>query len=241
MPSSQTNFSWWVSLDNVVTSSSPRALLASSQRWPPSVGGVPPLGFGFMAVGEEAVGISSREASPCQCHLGCLPGMMCPLAQGNLPVWWVEVWAAPQDLVSLGWNSVMHVQMCLTLPRIGAPSLPWSCWPLSLPLVEEPWWDLALGWRRSDCQGVALWVLALPWWIAGCPLLGKWVCLQAGLCLWPVTWVGRLSRGPHTHSALLGRQPESSSWGVGGPPVGWPFCRWHCWCLLPLGGSDAPL
>ena len=46
-------------------------------------------GPGVLAVGEEVVGISSKEA--CQHHLGCSPGMMYPLVGGNLLVWWAEV------------------------------------------------------------------------------------------------------------------------------------------------------
>ena len=64
MLSSQTNFHQLSSMDDLVASSLPRALLASSQRWPTSVVGVPALGPGVSAVGEEAAGISFREASP---------------------------------------------------------------------------------------------------------------------------------------------------------------------------------
>ena len=52
MSSSQTNFCWWAWMDDLVASSPPRALLASSQRWPVSAGGAPPLGPGVLAVGE---------------------------------------------------------------------------------------------------------------------------------------------------------------------------------------------
>ena len=64
MPSSQTNFCQQALMDDLVASSPPRALLASSQRWPVSVGGALPLGPGVSSGGEETVGISSREASP---------------------------------------------------------------------------------------------------------------------------------------------------------------------------------
>ena len=50
-------------MNHFVASSSPRALLASSHRWPASAGGAPLLGPGVSAVGEGAVGTSSREAS----------------------------------------------------------------------------------------------------------------------------------------------------------------------------------
>ena len=59
-------------MDNLVASSSPRAWLASSQRWPVSARGVLPLGHGALAVGEMAVGISSREASPILVSSGAL-------------------------------------------------------------------------------------------------------------------------------------------------------------------------
>ena len=51
-------------MDNLIASSSPRALLASSQRRPASLGGAPPLGPGVSAEGKGAAEISSREAYP---------------------------------------------------------------------------------------------------------------------------------------------------------------------------------
>ena len=72
MPSSQTNFCWWTSMDDLVASSPPRVLLASSQRWLASSVGAPPLGPGVSAVGKEAAGISSREASPISASSGVL-------------------------------------------------------------------------------------------------------------------------------------------------------------------------
>ena len=50
-------------MENLVASRSPRALLASLQRRPASLEGVPPLGPGVSARGKRTVGISSREAS----------------------------------------------------------------------------------------------------------------------------------------------------------------------------------
>ena len=64
MPSSQANFCLWASMDDLVASSTPRAWLASSQRWPASAGGVLLLGPGVSAVGEVVAGISAREVSP---------------------------------------------------------------------------------------------------------------------------------------------------------------------------------
>ena len=59
-------------MDDLVASSSPRALLAFSWRWPTSLGGVPLLGLGVSAMGEGTVGISSREASPISASSGAL-------------------------------------------------------------------------------------------------------------------------------------------------------------------------
>ena len=50
-------------MEDLIDSSSPKALLALSWRWAASEEGVPPLGPAVLAVGEEAVGISSREVS----------------------------------------------------------------------------------------------------------------------------------------------------------------------------------
>ena len=50
-------------MDDLIASSPPRALLASSQRWPASGGGALWLHLGVSAVGEGAAANSSREAS----------------------------------------------------------------------------------------------------------------------------------------------------------------------------------
>ena len=72
MPSSQTNFCQWASMEDLIDSSSLKALLASSQRWAASEGGAPPLGPGVSDLGEEAVGISYREASSISASSGVL-------------------------------------------------------------------------------------------------------------------------------------------------------------------------
>ena len=59
-------------MDDLVASSSPRSLLASSQRWPASVGVALLLGPGVSAVGKGVVGISSRESSPISASSGVL-------------------------------------------------------------------------------------------------------------------------------------------------------------------------
>ena len=90
MPSFQTNFHQSALMDDLVASSSPGAFLTSFHRWSASLAGVQLLGPGVLAMGEGAVGISSREASPSQHHLGCSPGRMCPLDQKDLPIWGAE-------------------------------------------------------------------------------------------------------------------------------------------------------
>ena len=59
-------------MDNFIASSPPRALLASSHRWPVSVEGVPLMGPGVLAVGQVAVGISSGKASAISASSGAL-------------------------------------------------------------------------------------------------------------------------------------------------------------------------
>ena len=59
-------------MDDLVASSSPRALLASLQRWLVSLVGVLLLGPSVSGMGEGAAGISPREASPISASLGVL-------------------------------------------------------------------------------------------------------------------------------------------------------------------------
>ena len=40
MPNSETSFHWWASIEDWIASQSPKALLASSQRWAMSKGGM---------------------------------------------------------------------------------------------------------------------------------------------------------------------------------------------------------
>ena len=61
MPSSQTNFCWWVLMDDIVASSSPRALLAFIWRWPASLAGVLLLDPGVLAMCKGAAGISASS------------------------------------------------------------------------------------------------------------------------------------------------------------------------------------
>ena len=143
MLNSEINFCWQASMKDLIASRSLRALLASSQRWVTSGGGVSLLGSGVSAVG-EGVGISSREASSISALSGHSPGMMCPLAWENLPLWCAKVWPGPPAPTSLGWSSLIHAQMCIIPPGIGALSPPWSCWPLLPHFAEEAWQGLQL-------------------------------------------------------------------------------------------------
>ena len=63
IPNSQTAFCLQVSMDDLVASSSSRALLAFSWSWPMFAGGVMLLDLGVTAMGEMVVGISPNEAS----------------------------------------------------------------------------------------------------------------------------------------------------------------------------------
>ena len=63
IPSSQTAFHLWVSMDDLVANSSSRALLAFSQSWPMSAGSMTFLNLGNTAMGEMVVGTSPNEAS----------------------------------------------------------------------------------------------------------------------------------------------------------------------------------
>ena len=72
MPSSQTTFCLQALMDDLVASSSSRALLAFSQSWPTSVGGVTLLDPGVAAMGEMVVGTSSREVSAISMSFGVL-------------------------------------------------------------------------------------------------------------------------------------------------------------------------
>ena len=59
----QTAFCLWVSMDDLVASSSSRALLAFSWSWPTAAGGVSLLDLGVAAMGEMVVGTPPYEAS----------------------------------------------------------------------------------------------------------------------------------------------------------------------------------
>ena len=72
IPSSQTAFCIWASMDDLVANSSSRALLAFSQSWPTSAGGVMLLDLGVTAMGEMVVGTSPNESSAISMSSGAL-------------------------------------------------------------------------------------------------------------------------------------------------------------------------
>ena len=69
IPSSQTAFHLWASMDDLVANNSSRALLAFSQIWPASAGRVTLLDLGAAAMGEMVVG-TSNELPPSRCCPG---------------------------------------------------------------------------------------------------------------------------------------------------------------------------
>ena len=72
MPSSQTTFHLWALMDDLVASSSSRALLVFSQNWLASPRGTMLLDPGVMAMAEMVVGTSSREASAISTSFGVI-------------------------------------------------------------------------------------------------------------------------------------------------------------------------
>ena len=72
IPSSQTAFCLQASMDDLVASSSSMALLAFSQSWTTSAGGVMLLDLGVTAMGEMVVGTSPNEASAISTSSGAL-------------------------------------------------------------------------------------------------------------------------------------------------------------------------
>ena len=92
MPRSQTNFCQQMLMDDVVASSSPRALLASFWRCEASSTGVLQLGPGVLAMGKGAAGISSREATP--------------MSASSRALTWEDVSTGPERSPNLGGRGV---------------------------------------------------------------------------------------------------------------------------------------
>ena len=78
-------------MDDLVASSSSRALLAFSQSWHASAGGVMLLDLGITAMGEMVGGVPLERLLPSGHHLGCSPGMRCPPAWRDLSACGMEV------------------------------------------------------------------------------------------------------------------------------------------------------
>ena len=108
MPRSQTTFSLQASVDDLMASSSLRALLAFSQSWLVSVGGVPQLGSGVLAMGEMVVEISSREDSAISASSGVLI--------------WDDVSTSPERSLSL-WDGGVSTTMGFGLFGIEFPDM----------------------------------------------------------------------------------------------------------------------
>ena len=88
MPSSQTTFCLQALMDDQVASSSSRALLAFSQGWLTSAGGVLLLDPGVSAMGDMVVGTSSREASAISMSSGALTwDEVSTSLEGSLSLW----------------------------------------------------------------------------------------------------------------------------------------------------------
>ena len=131
MPSSQTTFHLWASMDALVASSS-LGLCWTSLK----VGSCLQEGWCSWTLESQLWerwwwGLPLERLLPSQCHLECSPGMRCPPAWRDLSACRVEVWVQPQGLVFWGSSSLTCNQMCLTLPKTGDSLPPWSCWPLS--------------------------------------------------------------------------------------------------------------
>ena len=172
-------------MEDLIASSSPRALLASYRRWAASEVGTPLLGPGVSAVGEEADGISSREASSISASSGVLTWDDVATAQGKT-----------SSLVGRGVTRTMGSSLFDVCPDVSNPTQDRSSLT-SIVILTSPF-----AFSRGALMGLAIrmeeeWLpggntlsFGPPWWIVECPLLVKWVCLQAGLCLFG-QWLGQ--------------------------------------------------
>ena len=191
-------------MDDLVASSSPRALLASSRRWSASAGGALPLGPGVLAVGEVAAGISSREASTISASSGVLT--------------WDYVSTGMEGSTSL-WGRGVSVTKRFSLLGVKfsdtCPDMSNTTWDRSS-LTSMVMLTSLSAFSRVALMGLAVRMEGqLPeddafhsgplQWIAGCPPLGKWVPLQVGLYHWPGTHAERLSEGSYAHLSPLDR------------------------------------
>ena len=127
IPNLETNFLQQVSIEDLITNQSPRALLAFSQRWAIFKGGALLLGPGVLTVEEEVAWISSGVGSSISVSSGALTWEDVSTSLEKSSGLGVGVWLRPWVLDSLGWNTLMHAQRCLIPPGIGPSSLLWSC------------------------------------------------------------------------------------------------------------------
>ena len=225
---SATSFHQWVSVEDLVASKSPRALLASSWRWATPKGGALPLDPGVLAVGEETAGISSREASSISVSSGALT--------------WDDVSTSlvrSSHLGGRGWTRTMDsnlfgVELPDTCPHVSSAAQDRS----SITLMVMLTCPSALG--RGALMGLVV-RMGVEWLPRGtalgsCPFAvdcristGRQMGSPPSMVVLLASNSGRmLLWGPHIHWAPLGRWPGNLSWGAGRLLVGWSFSRWHC-------------
>ena len=114
-------------MDDLVASSSSRALLTLSQRWLASMGWVLLLGSGVLAMREMVLEISSREVSAISASSGVLTwDDVSTSLEGSLSLWGGCV-STTMGFGLLGLSSLTHDQTCLTSPNTGDSLPPWSC------------------------------------------------------------------------------------------------------------------
>ena len=227
IPSSQTTFYLQASVDDLVANSSFRALLAFSQSWPASAGGVTLLDLGVTAMAEMVVGTFPREVSA--------------ISMSSRALTWDKVSTGLGRSLSL-WGGVVSTTTGFGLFGVKFP----DPWPDMSNIAQDRrlLTSMVILTSLSSFGGVVLRGLAImtaEHFPGGDAFqsLGRWICLLLGLCHWPGTWAGRLWQSPHVHSTLVGRQPAGLRRGAGRLPVGWFFCRWSCQSLLEAGSLGA--
>ena len=236
--SSLTAFHLWSSMDDLVANSSSMVLLAFSQSWPASVGGLTPLNLGAAAMGDMVVGTSPNEASA--------------ISTSSWALTWDEVSTALGSSFSL-WGGGVSTTTGFGLFGVEFPdpwpdvsilpeiedSLPlWTCWPLF------PVWGSGLEGPGYDDSRVSTKGQCLLVWLFhhSCGMsISRYMDLPP-VRLMPLARdsAGRLWQGPYIHSTLLGRWPAGLRQGAGGLPVGWFFLRWSYQPFLEAGCLGAP-
>ena len=173
MPCSQTNFCQWASMVDLVANCSPKASLASSQRWPASAGGALPLGPGVLAspISASSGVLTWDDVSTGLERSAHLWGRDMSTTTG-FSLFGVEFPDAGPDVSNTTWDrsSLTSMVMLTSLSAFGGVAL----------------MGLIIGMERQMPKG-STFSSDSPPWIVGCSPLDIWVWLQAGLCPWPVT------------------------------------------------------